>query len=56
MLFLIVALVLCLLAFGLFVFQSIRENWASLVPPGLALLALGLAFIVIDVLDVRGEI
>lgn len=56
MLFLIVALVLCLLAFGLFVFQSIRENWASLVPPGLALTALGLAFIVIDVLDVRGKI
>jgi hypothetical protein len=54
--FLIVALVLCLQAFGAFVFQSIRENWASFVPPGLALTALGLAFIVIDVLDVRGKI
>ena len=54
--FLIVALVLCLLGFALFLFQAFRENWASFVPPGLACTALGLAFIVIDVLDVRGKI
>jgi len=56
MLYLIIALVLFLLAFGAFVFQTIRGKAASFVPPGLALAALGLAFLVIDALDVRGKL
>ena len=53
---LIVALVLVLLAMGLFIIQSFRENFASMVPPGLALFAGGVAAWLIDILHAMGKL
>lgn len=53
---LIAALVFVLLASGAFFVQSFKENWASLVPPGLAVQALGLACWIADALHAQGKI
>lgn len=51
---LIAALVLVLLGGILFLFQGTKENWASLVPPGLAAVAFGLAFWIADAMHRAG--
>ena len=53
---LILALVGVLLAAGAFAVQTFKENWASLVPPGLCIQALGLACWVADALHAQGKI
>lgn len=51
---LIAALLGMLLGFAFFMFQGSKENCASLVPPGLAAVAIGLACWIADAMHLRG--